>query len=58
MAAPLLCRSCVESLESALLGRLAPPYIGGRGWLTCIVLVGYKLVSSSITSRQGVLVLF
>ena len=53
--------SCVgrvfEPLDSALLGRLAPPYIGGRGRLTCRDLVGYKLVSSSITSRQGVLVL-
>ena len=57
MAAPLLCRSCVEPLDSALLGRLAPPYIGGRGRVTFRDLVGYKLVSSSITSRQVVLVL-
>ena len=28
------------------MGRLTPPYIGGRGRLTCRVLVGYKLVSS------------
>ena len=45
----------VLSLPS--LGRLTPPYIGGRGRLTCRVLVGYKLVSSSITSRISIRVL-
>ena len=56
-----VCRAClgggIVCLESVLLGRLAPPYIGGRGRLTCRVLVGYRLLSSSITSWIGVLVL-
>ena len=53
--------SNLEPIEVVLslpsLGHPTPPYIGGRGRFTCRVLIGYKLVSSYITSRISIRIL-